>query len=77
MRGYGIAWRNDGFAIAEVVNQVERVLADGVDAVLLLSLFVAAVYSIGDRVLDDVDQKPRPLLTMLDEIFERILLGHE
>jgi hypothetical protein len=77
MRGYGIAWRNDGFAIAEVVNQVERVLADGVDAVLLLSLFVAAVYSIGDRVLNDVDQKPRPLLTMLDEIFERILLGHE
>jgi hypothetical protein len=77
MRGYGIAWRNDGFAIAEVVNQVERVLAGGVDAVLLLSLFVAAVYSIGDRVLNDVDQKPRPLLTMLDEIFERILLGHE
>jgi hypothetical protein len=35
------------------------VLADGVDAVLLLGLFVAAVYSIGDRVLNDVDQKPR------------------
>ena len=33
-------------------------LADGVDAVLLLGLFVAAVYSIGDRVLNGVDQKP-------------------
>jgi hypothetical protein len=42
-----------------------------------LSLFVAAVYSIGDRVLNDVDQKPRPLQTMVDEIFERILLGRE
>ena len=52
-------------------------LADGVDAVLLLGLFVAAVYSIGDRVLNGVDQKPRPLQTMVDEIFERILLGHE
>jgi hypothetical protein len=38
-------------SIAEAVNQVERVLADGVDAVLLLCLFVAAVYSIGDRVM--------------------------